>query len=587
MGVFSHCLSFYSLGVVLLVICNIARAEDHFYDFVLKESNFTRMCSTKSMLVVNDSFPGPVITLRKGDTVFINVHNEGEYGLTIHWHGVKQPRNPWSDGPNHITQCKIESGTNFTYKVIFSTEEGTLWWHAHSDWTQSSVHGAIVILPAEGTSYPFPEPDGDEVLILASWYKADLPAVLEVDLSVGADLPRADSYVINGYPGASFECDEEAYRFFVEYGKTYLLRLINAAVNSELFFAIGGHNFTVVGMDGNYLKPFSTSRVVISPGQTMNILLTADQTPSLYFVAAKQFVTVGDADIENATVAIMEYIGDYDPPSSPVFPVSLPDKRDITIGNGFLSELKSLASEDHPVNVPLEITTHMYIDASQKEMECPHGCPTLDGKKISSALNNITFQNPTRDILLAYYRNLTDVYTDDFPDRPEHVFNFTGYNLTTANYTTPSIGTRVKMLDYNETVEIVFQGTNVLEGAVNHPMHLHGYSFYVVGSGIGNFDNDTDPKSYNLVDPPELNTIRVPKKGWVTVRFQANNPGVWLWHCHLTKHLTWGMKTAFIVRDGGTPETSMLDPPPSMPRCSKSFRHYIQDYDHSFEMSIY
>jgi laccase len=44
-------------------------------------------------------------------------------------------------------------------------EEGTLWWHAHSDWTRASVHGAIVILPANGTAYPFPNPDGEQVIV--------------------------------------------------------------------------------------------------------------------------------------------------------------------------------------------------------------------------------------------------------------------------------------------------------------------------------------------------------------------------------------------------------------------------------------
>lgn len=51
----------------------------------LKEANFTKLCSTKSAMVVNGSFPGPVITARKGDTVYVNVHNEGTYGVTIHW----------------------------------------------------------------------------------------------------------------------------------------------------------------------------------------------------------------------------------------------------------------------------------------------------------------------------------------------------------------------------------------------------------------------------------------------------------------------------------------------------------------------
>jgi hypothetical protein len=81
-------------------------------------------------------------------------------------HGVKQPRNPWLDGPEYVTQCPIEPGSNFTYEVIFSNEEGTLWWHAHSDWTQASVHGAIVILPVIGTTYPFPKPDEEEIIVL-------------------------------------------------------------------------------------------------------------------------------------------------------------------------------------------------------------------------------------------------------------------------------------------------------------------------------------------------------------------------------------------------------------------------------------
>lgn len=51
----------------------------------LKDSNFTRLCSTKSMLTVNESFPGPTIRVRKGDTAIVNVHNYGRYGVTIHW----------------------------------------------------------------------------------------------------------------------------------------------------------------------------------------------------------------------------------------------------------------------------------------------------------------------------------------------------------------------------------------------------------------------------------------------------------------------------------------------------------------------
>lgn len=51
-------------------------------------------------------------------------------------------------------------------KVIFSTEEGTLWWHAHSDWSRATVYGAIVIYPRLGTTYPFTQPYQEVPIIL-------------------------------------------------------------------------------------------------------------------------------------------------------------------------------------------------------------------------------------------------------------------------------------------------------------------------------------------------------------------------------------------------------------------------------------
>ncbi|KAM3759990.1 hypothetical protein ACB098_01G161200 [Castanea mollissima] len=271
----------------------LAQAKVHYHDFILTETNFTRLCSSKSMLVVNESLPGPVIHVTKGDTVYVNVHNQGYYGVTIHWHGVHQPRNPWSDGPEYITQCPIEPGSNFTYEIIFSDEEGTLWWHAHSDWTRAGVHGAIVVLPNKETGFPFPEPDGEEILVLGFWYVGDVNEEVAEDLENGADTPRSDSYTINGQPGDFCECSKEGtYRWQVDYGKTYLLRLVNAAMNEELYFAIAQHNLTVVGLDGSYVKPVITGFVMISPGQTMDMLVTANQPLGRYYMAARQYMIV-------------------------------------------------------------------------------------------------------------------------------------------------------------------------------------------------------------------------------------------------------------------------------------------------------
>ncbi|KAH0976484.1 hypothetical protein GBA52_026203 [Prunus armeniaca] len=362
------------------VLLCLVQGNVHYHEFILKDTNFTKLCSTKSALTVNESFPGPIIRAQKGDTVYVNVYNEGRYGVTLHWHGIKQPRNPWFDGPEYVTQCPIQPGTNFTYQILLSSEEGTLFWHAHSDWSRATVHGAFVILPANGTSYPFPKPDGEQVILFASWYKEDVMTLLDETLESGGLTTSSDSYTINGEPGDFYLCSNET----------------------------------------------------------------------------------------------------------------------------------------------------------------------------------------------TYRMNISGYYEASFPDEPPNLFNFTAEDLTTDNYTITSRATRVKMLDYNATVEITFQGTNIMDSGENHPVHLHGFRFYVIGSGLGNFNNVTDPLTYNLVDPPEVNTFPVPKDGWATIRFIANNPGVWFMHCHFDRHMSWGMDTVFIVKNGGTDETSIRPPPDYLPACSKN-----------------
>ncbi|GAV59979.1 Cu-oxidase domain-containing protein/Cu-oxidase_2 domain-containing protein/Cu-oxidase_3 domain-containing protein [Cephalotus follicularis] len=555
-------------GFLGLMFFGMAHGAVHHYDFFLKESNFTRLCSTKSMLVVNDSFPGPEIHVHKGDTVFVNVYNHGKYGVTLHWHGVKQPRNPWSDGPENITQCPIPPATNFTQEIIFSSEEGTLWWHAHSDWSRATVHGAIIIYPLPNTTYPYTKPHFEHTIVLASWYKADVMAVLNQSQTLGSAPNVSDAFTINGQPGDLYNCSNETmYRLRVDYGKTYLLRIINAILNEEMFFAIAKHNLTVVGADGSYMKPITTSYVVITPGQTMDVLVTTNQSTSYYYMAATPFADTVVPFDNTTTTAIVQYSGNYTPPTTTPFP-SLPGSNDSDAAADFIAKLRSLASKEHPIRVPKHITKHVFIAVSVNVLPCS-SCTTNNFTRNSASLNNISFLTPSIDILQAYYRNmhLYGGLNTSFPLMPLNYFNFTGdvSNITVMTRR----GTKVVMINYGEAVEIVFQGTNIL-ASENHPMHLHGFNFYLVGKGTGNFDNHTDPQSYNLVDPPQLNTIGVPKNGWSTIRFFAKNPGVWFIHCHLERHTTWGMETVLIVKNGCTKATSLRRPPAYMPPCSKT-----------------
>uniref|UniRef100_A0A7N0SXM9 Plastocyanin-like domain-containing protein n=1 Tax=Kalanchoe fedtschenkoi TaxID=63787 RepID=A0A7N0SXM9_KALFE len=59
-------------------------ARDH-YRFVVRDTRFKRLCSSKKMLTVNKQFPGPTIYARKGDTIYVNVINKSKFNITIHW----------------------------------------------------------------------------------------------------------------------------------------------------------------------------------------------------------------------------------------------------------------------------------------------------------------------------------------------------------------------------------------------------------------------------------------------------------------------------------------------------------------------
>uniref|UniRef100_A0A2N9IQZ1 Plastocyanin-like domain-containing protein n=1 Tax=Fagus sylvatica TaxID=28930 RepID=A0A2N9IQZ1_FAGSY len=145
------------------------------------------------------------------------------------------------------------------------------------------------------------------------------------------------------------------------------------------------------------------------------------------------------------------------------------------------------------------------------------------------------------------------------------------------DYTNPNISldesliyapkaTKVKKLKYNSTVEIVLQNTAFV-GIENHPIHLHGFNFHVLAQGFGNYDSVNDQEKFNLVNPQARNTIVVPVGGWAVIRFQANNPGIWLAHCHLDVHLPWGLAMAFEVENGPTLSSTLPPPPIDLPQC--------------------
>ncbi|XP_038697404.1 laccase-4-like isoform X2 [Tripterygium wilfordii] len=556
---FSYCLRFLLLIACLspaLVECRVRR-----YTFNVVMKNTTRLCSSKPIVTVNGKFPGPTLYAREDDTVLVRVINKVKYNVSIHWHGIRQLQTGWADGPAYITQCPIQPGQNYVYNFNITGQRGTLLWHAHILWLRATVHGAIVILPKRGVPYPFPTPHKEVVVILAEWWKSDTEAVINQALKSGLAPNVSDAHTINGHPGTFSTCPSQGgFTLPVQSGQTYMLRIINAALNEELFFKIAGHKLTIVEVDATYVKPFKTDTILIAPGQTTNALITTDQNTGKYLVAAAPFMDSPIA-VDNVTAtATLHYSGTL---SNAATTLTTPPPRNATaVANKFTNSLKSLNSQKYPAKVPLKIDHSLFFTVGLGVNPCPT-CKAGNGSRVVASINNVTFVMPTTALLQAHFFNIGGVFTTDFPKNPPHTFNYTGTppaNLQTTN------GTKVYKLKYNSTVQLVMQDTGIIS-TENHPVHLHGFNFFAVGRGVGNYIPNTDPNNFNLVDPVERNTIGVPSGGWVGIRFRADNPGVWFMHCHLEVHTTWGLKMAFLVEDGKGPNQSLLPPPSDLPKC--------------------
>lgn len=118
---------------------------------------------------------------------------------------------------------------------------------------------------------------------------------------------------------------------------------------------------------------------------------------------------------------------------------------------------------------------------------------------------------------------------------------------------------------------------------LNHPIHMHGHHFVIIGMGQR---NETLEKSFTLSNPlpPKRDTVSVPSKGYAITRFRADNPGksvenplsymslhfvfnicpgFWLIHCHFEWHLGIGM--SMILQVGEHDE--MVETPAGFPKC--------------------
>lgn len=132
----------------------------------------------------------------------------------------------------------------------------------------------------------------------------------------------------------------ETYKVKVKQGKTYLLRIINAALNQQHFFKIANHSFTVVAMDAIYTEHYNTDVVVLAPGQTVDVLLKTNQVVDSYYMVFTPYRSSNVAINNITTRGVVVYDG-ASQSKTPIMPI-MPDAFDTPTAHKFYTNVTGM-----------------------------------------------------------------------------------------------------------------------------------------------------------------------------------------------------------------------------------------------------
>jgi FtsP/CotA-like multicopper oxidase with cupredoxin domain len=250
---------------------------------------------------INGTVPAPLIRLREGQNVRLNVINDLDEDSSIHWHGLLVP--PQYDGVPGISFPGIKARSSFLYEFPIK-QNGTYWYHSHSGLQEQLGHyGPIVIDPAEADPVQF---DREHVIVLSDHSQLS-PAAIFRDMKVnpghfnyqqqtlagllaGKDQTlkeRIDWGKMRMSPTDISDATGPAYTYLVNGhgpkdnwtalftpGQRVRLRIINASSMTTFNVRIPGLRLIIVQADGQNVMPVEVDEFQIGVAETYDAIVT-------------------------------------------------------------------------------------------------------------------------------------------------------------------------------------------------------------------------------------------------------------------------------------------------------------------------
>ncbi|MEV7923692.1 multicopper oxidase family protein [Kitasatospora sp. NPDC088779] len=441
-----------------------------------------------------DRLPGRAVRATVGETLAVSLANHLPQPTSLHWHGLAL-RNDM-DGVPGLTQDAVRAGAGFEYRFALA-HPGTYWFHPHSGVQQDRGLYAPLIVedPREPLRY-----DQEWVVVLDDWVDGvdgSTPDAVLAELArgmggmdrAGMDHPAMgghDMAAMGGTPtGAPSTAPPAA-------GPS---RMLMGARSALLGGDAGdvGHPFHLV----NGRLAGAPETFTAKPGDRVRIRLINTGGDTAYRVAlGGHELTVTHTDgfpVEPATTQALL--------------LGMGERYDVlvTVQDGVFP-LTALAEGKNAAALALLRTGGGAApDASVRPAE-------LDGRLLGAAQLKadpsvrLPARAPDRTVRLELTGGMA---------KADWAFN--GRRYDPAQRYPVAAGERVRLEFRNTT-------------SMWHPVHLHGHTFALPGDG------------------PRKDTAIVLPGATLAVDFDADNPGLWMVHCHNVYHAETGMMTVLGYR---------------------------------------
>ena len=287
--------------------------------------------------------------------------------------------------------------------------------------------------------------------------------------------PTAANGLINGTNtynetlGSRFETVFEA-------GTRYRIRLVNAAADSHFRFMIDNHTLEVIATDFVPINPYNTTQVSIGMGQRYDLIVTAKElSDGDFWLRAIPQESCTETDAVDNVKGIVRYGN-----SSTADPTT-----------SAYNYTDSCADEDSSNLVPYLTVNVTDVDVEDDEAVAVQ----VTDNALLWTVNKTSFHTLWEDPTLLQVA--------------DGVSNWTAKERV------------VELPEADQWVHMVIHSPF----AADHPIHLHGHDFWVLGSGYGNYIKNSSQGS-TLVNAPRRDVAMLPASGYLAIAFKTVNPGV-------------------------------------------------------------